>query len=351
MNRLLVFGCGEMSKRIYKYISKTRNKVLYYIDNDSAKWGRHIFGKEIISPDIIKNLNYDYILIASVYWKEMRGQLLNLGISADKIRCPLARMKTERFLMEYRTIYNAWGKIKFLYDKWYFTEQFNPDFMGIFVNPYFFSRKMLYKNVNRYSHYLTGKCMDFGCGLSPYKKLLSVEEYVGVEIETENKKQGITYYDGYRLPFEDESFHSIISSEVFEHVFNIEDIVKELNRVLKSDGVMLLAIPFAYPRHCEPYDYKRWTLEGIRILLENADFELVESVTSSNYWECVAQFKNIYWNEEVKPKTKIAKFLQKEILVFNNCSGMIRSFILPYSNRLYLDNIVVAKKCSHRKKA
>lgn len=301
-------------------------------------------GKPVIAPIEILSLEYDYILLASVYWKEMRRQLLEIGVEAKRIKCPLAPIRMKHFYREYSEIYNIWGKMNFYYGRWHLAEQYHPDAVGVLVNPYYFSRKMLYDSVKRYSSYMTGSCMDFGCGISPYKKLLAVDEYIGVEIETEDKKPGIIYYDGYKLPFEDGRFDCIISSEVFEHVFNIEDIIVELNRILKPGGMMLLTIPFAYPRHCEPYDYRRWTLEGVKILLENAGFELVEGRTSSGYWECIAQFRNVYWAEEVKVRTCVGRVIRKAALILNNVAGVVNHFLLPHSDKLYLDNVVVAKK-------
>lgn len=344
MNRLLIFGCGKKAKEVSRYISKRHNIILCYIDNDSQKVGGHYLGKPIIAPIKILSLKYDYILLASVYWREMRQQLLEIGVDAKRIKCPLALIRMKHFYREYSEIYNIWGKMNFYYNKWHWAEQFHPDAAGVLVNPYYFSRKRLHDSVKSYASYMTGSCMDFGCGISPYKKLLAVDEYIGVEIETEYKKQGIIYYDGYKLPFEDSRFDCIISSEVFEHVFNIEDIIVELNRVLKSKGMMLLLIPFAYPRHCEPYDYKRWTLEGVRVLLENAGFELVESRTSSSYWECIAQLRNVYWAEEVKVRTCVGRMIRNAALIFNNVAGMADHFLLPYSDKLYLDNVVVARK-------
>lgn len=344
MNRILVFGCGKIAREIHKYISKINNKILFYIDNDPAKQGEKIFGKKIISPNDIVNLKYDYILIASSYWKEMRQQLLEIGVDPKCIKCPSAPMRMKKFRAEYKDIYNIWGKIKFFYDKWYLTEQFNPDGMGILVNPYFFARKRLYETVVRYSHHMTGRCMDFGCGIQPYRKLLAVEEYIGVEIETENKHKGVTYYDGYKLPFADEEFDSIISSEVFEHVINIEDIVIELNRVLKPGGTMLITAPFVYPTHCEPYDFKRYTLRGIENLLCNAGFECVESKLSASYWEVIAQLKNVYWAEIIKTKTTIGSIAKRIVIIVNTFMGILASRVLPYTDRMYLDNVIVVKK-------
>ena len=60
MNTILVFGAGNNAKEIRKYIDKRKNRILYYIDNDSGKWGKRVFGKKIAAPDMIQNLEYDF---------------------------------------------------------------------------------------------------------------------------------------------------------------------------------------------------------------------------------------------------------------------------------------------------
>lgn len=344
MNSILIFGAGNTAKKITEYIDKRKNVILYYVDNDPEKQGKRLFGKTIVNPDIITDVASDYIIIASVHWREIRSQLVQMGIDMRKIRCPLSYVSIDKFKREYKNIYNIFGKMHFFYNKWHFAEQFNPDWMGVFVNPYFFSRRNLHKDLNKYVHYLSGKCLDFGCGIQPYKKMLPVEDYIGVEIETENKIKNIVYYDGHVLPFRDKEFDSIISSEVFEHVVNIEEILRELKRVLKDKGIMLVTVPFSYPRHCWPFDYRRYTSEGLRELMENAGFEIIEYKLSSNYQECLAQLKNVYWTEEVKTTTVIGRKICKIITVINNIGGIIRGKIMPFSDKLYLDNIFVVRK-------
>lgn len=79
-------------------------------------------------------------------------------------------------------------------------------------------------------------------------------------------------------------------------------------------------------------------------MLMNAGFECIESKEDSNYQECLAQLKNIYWQEEVRAKTAVGRVIKKVIIIKNNLSGIIASKLLPYSNILYLDNIIVVKK-------
>lgn len=346
MKKIIVFGAGNTAEKVSKYINKRTNVILCYADNDIKKHGKKLNGKEIIDPKFISSMEYDYIIIASIYWREIRKQMISLGVDAEKIKCPLAPTRMKYFKKEYKHIYNIFGKIIFYYNKWNLAEQFNPDWMGVFVNPYFISRKKIYKDLKEYAHYISGKCMDFGCGIQPYRKFLAVDKYVGVEIETENKAKNIVYYDGHTLPFVDKEFDSIISSEVFEHVYNIEEILLELNRVLKNRGIMLLTVPFAYPKHCWPCDYRRYTSEGLKYLLANAGFEIVECKTSSNYLECLAQLKNVYWKEEIKPRTIFGKIICEFQIVKNNLSGSIIGKIMPISDKMYLDNVMVVRKIS-----
>lgn len=95
--------------------------------------------------------------------------------------------------------------------------------------------------IKSYSQYLSGKVLDFGCGSKPYKNFFDkCEQYIGCDIEVSghsHDNENIDfYYNGKTLPFNDQEFDWIFSSEVFEHIFNLEEILSELNRVLVHEG-------------------------------------------------------------------------------------------------------------------
>jgi SAM-dependent methyltransferase len=50
-------------------------------------------------------------------------------------------------------------------------------------------------------------------------------------------------YDGYRIPLEDQSVDKIVSYDAFHHIPNQEEILKELCRVMKKEGIMAMCEP------------------------------------------------------------------------------------------------------------
>lgn len=66
------------------------------------------------------------------------------------------------------------------------------------------------------------------------------------------------------LPFKDGSADLVIVDSVLEHVPKVEAAIKEIKRVVKPSGYIYITVPFMYPFHASPNDYKRWTLEGLK---------------------------------------------------------------------------------------
>jgi len=178
----------------------------------------------------------------------------------------------------------------------YISEQFNPKIIGLLINPFYFARKGLYQNVSSLVSQLNGKLLDVGCGTKPYKSICNnVNEYIGLEIDDEGNRQhkfADVFYDGNTIPFENKEFDSILSNQVFEHVFNSNDFLKEINRVTKMGGVFLMTVPFVWDEHEQPYDYARYSSFGLKHILSENGFEIVEHRKSNNGLEVIFQLIN-----------------------------------------------------------
>lgn len=71
--------------------------------------------------------------------------------------------------------------------------------------------------------------------------------------------------DAHRLPFRDNSIDSLIYQAVLEHVHDPRRVIDEATRVLKPGGYLYLEVPFLQGFHADPYDFQRYTLEGLRV--------------------------------------------------------------------------------------
>lgn len=84
--------------------------------------------------------------------------------------------------------------------------------------------------------------------------------------------------DIHALPFPDNSQEAIICLAVLEHVEDPFTAVRELRRVLKPDGFVMVYVPFLYYFHAEKnyyHDYWRYTHEAVKLLFK--DFSFMET--------------------------------------------------------------------------
>ena len=225
--------------------------------------------------------------------------------------------------------------------------QFEPSLIGLFVNPFFIARRGLLKSIKELGSDITGRTLDVGCGTKPYEKYFNCSEYVGLEIETtlnRELKKADYFYDGKKFPFGNAEFDSIVTNQVLEHVFNPDEFLDEINRVLKVGGKLLLTVPFVWDEHEQPYDYARYSSFGLKSLLEKHGFEIIKHHKSVNDFGVIVQLLNAY---SYKITYRIPLLRQLTTITLGaiiNFLGIVISFILPNNNDLYLDNILLARK-------
>ncbi len=67
--------------------------------------------------------------------------------------------------------------------------------------------------------------------------------------DTDNANKSIHFQacNALELPFEDDSFDKVICSEVLEHIPDYQGVLREINRVLKPNGLLAVSVPRAWP--------------------------------------------------------------------------------------------------------
>lgn len=209
-------------------------------------------------------------------------------------------------------------------------------------NGRYISRKPIYDFLLSNISMLKGTVLDFGCGSMEYKKILrNTKTYIGLDIEGAEDngfigKGKVTYYDGLHIPFENEKFDSVLAIEVFEHVEQLKDILKELNRVMKEDGLMLFTVPMSFPLHLEPWDFRRFTKYGIKKMLLESGFEIVEVKGSTT-------FKNTLRRLRIIEGASKKGWAQKIDIMYNNICFALSNNVTE-NEKFPIDWLVICKK-------
>ena len=109
--------------------------------------------------------------------------------------------------------------------------------------------------------------------------------------------------DACSCPFVENAFDAVVISEVLEHVHSPSDALASIHRILRTDGLIILTVPFILPMHDRPCDYFRFTEHGLKMLL--ARFRDVKVTPRNTYFEAI----DVLWVRLLQTELRSAKLL------------------------------------------
>jgi SAM-dependent methyltransferase len=115
--------------------------------------------------------------------------------------------------------------------------------------------------------------VDYGCGPMPYRTLFEgrTGRYFGADLP-DNPAADIHLDPQGRLPLADNSVDVVLSSQVLEHVLDVDAYLDECRRVLRKSGLLLLSTHGSWIYHPQPTDVRRWTRWGLVYDIERHGF-------------------------------------------------------------------------------
>lgn len=100
MIRILVFGTSGGWQEMKPFLDYNKVNIEAFVDNDSSKYNSKLEGIEIIPPSDMKKFQYEYVVIASSYYKSIKSQLIDLGINESKIICHCEYLSKYQILLD-----------------------------------------------------------------------------------------------------------------------------------------------------------------------------------------------------------------------------------------------------------
>jgi SAM-dependent methyltransferase len=161
----------------------------------------------------------------------------------------------------------------------------------------------------------TGLVLNAGCGVRRIS-LPNATKILGLDIEPGENVDVVASLEN--VPFPDNHFDSIVNIAVLEHCERPWKVIAELNRVLKTGGVLLCVVPFMQPVHLYPGDYYRYTEDGLKFLLEDNNFDIQKTSNTHTVFHILGWFvedflkeKSAVWSVLLLPVAKLNYLLSK----------------------------------------
>ena len=94
-----------------------------------------------------------------------------------------------------------------------------------------------------------GRLLEIGAGTGQQARVLASRGYEVNAIDLPHSRYApdrvwpVTDYDGQNLPFADDSFDIVYSSNVLEHIAHTDRMQKEISRVLRASGLAIHVLP------------------------------------------------------------------------------------------------------------
>lgn len=144
----------------------------------------------------------------------------------------------------------------------------------------------------------SGIVADIGCADRAQRhNLPRTVQYIGLDYY----QTAVNWYesrpdvfgDARQLPFADASLDGALMLHVLEHIDRPDQALDELVRVLRPGGRALIEVPFLYPIHDAPFDFRRWTAEGLRVEAISRGLSIETSSMSGRASETAALLFNL----------------------------------------------------------
>jgi len=169
-----------------------------------------------------------------------------------------------------------------------------------------------------------GRALDIGAGSLAFADEFAsfFSSYTSLDYEIRSQRLGVQG-DGQRLPFAANTFDTLISVDVLEHVPHPWEMLAEIERVLAPGGCAVLVTPFFFWAHEEPADFYRLSKYGLALLCRELNLEVVSMeptcgfIASLGLLGTVAITRLLHrWPPVLRPVLLASRAFQLSVLLF-----------------------------------
>ncbi|MFI5179707.1 MAG: methyltransferase domain-containing protein, partial [Vicinamibacterales bacterium] len=178
----------------------------------------------------------------------------------------------------------------------------------------------------------------------------SGRRYVGMDV-VQNSSASVDILSTLEAaPADAERFPAVLCTEVLEHVADVDLAFAGLRRLCADGAVAVLTIPFVFPLHMEPYDFRRLTGHGVERLAAQHGFRVETVVRLGGAPEVLA---TLVADVSILPatgslfarvKTRLLR-LAAAVAIRVLDSGLVRGNVVVNSNCYLSNGVILRAEC------
>lgn len=167
------------------------------------------------------------------------------------------------------------------------------NFNSIFGDSWLQGRKLL-PILSRLGADIRGPMLDLGCGRSPLRTLFpATEKYIRMDRYAVDSEV-IVIDDPMHLPLPDASVDAVLMSRMLGDLPDVCGVLRELARVLRPGGKLLIYEAISFPQHDLPHDYWRVLPAGLIWAAQRAGLVAGEVEYLGGYFTQLAMHTNFF---------------------------------------------------------
>jgi len=182
--------------------------------------------------------------------------------------------------------------------------------------------------------------LDVGRRLKPFASSFSHARCTGIDVEVSGRSNDLKrpdkVFDGVNIPYENDVFDGILCTQVLEHVEDLDLLLTECNRVLKTKGCFSVSVPFAFREHEQPHDFRRFTSYGLTLIMSRHGFKVQSCLKCLSAVETIATLFSVYVNNNMGARNKLVRIIIGCLVIMPVLAlASVLSRVLPDNGDLY----------------
>lgn len=233
----------------------------------------------------------------------------------------------------------------------------------IYLSPFFLSRYYLRNDIIEIlrEYKLRGSLLDVGCGQKPYRLLFDkirkyIRKYKGIDFQSYSANKDMNYgapdyffshnyLSDLKLPFDDCQFDNTVSFQVLEHHKDPNKMIKEMTRITRKGGYIMISAPFMWSIHEEPNDFFRFTEYAFINLFNKHNCKVLAIKRQGSLFSSISMLFNEHINHFCAKSRMHYIFrlvLYLPFLCFQYLSLLLDGILR--SDRIFFNYVILARK-------